>query len=149
LGAFAIAASAMFAGSPSAAVAAATIDPTDSQLALPPQRRTAPRMSPADSRRASTAACVMAAAAPRCFRTAAQTAPRNSDLVALFSVILPGNWSAIIWAAVNSRASTVGGNTIQNPAALRRRPQTMSAVCLIADEVDPLQTGPRNGFIGN
>jgi len=25
----------------------------------------------------------------------------------------------------------------------------MSAVRLIADEVDPLQTGPRNGFIGN
>jgi len=25
----------------------------------------------------------------------------------------------------------------------------MSAVCLIADEVDPLQAGPRNGFIGN
>jgi len=25
----------------------------------------------------------------------------------------------------------------------------MSAVRLIADEVDPLQAGPRNGFIGN
>jgi ABC-type sugar transport system substrate-binding protein len=106
-------------------------------------------MSPADSRRASTAACVMAAAAPRCSRTAAQTAPRNSDLVALFSVVLPGNWSAIIWAAVNSRASTVGSNAIQNPTAKRRSPQNMSAVRLIADEVDPLQAGPRNGFIGN
>ena len=49
-----------------AAVAAATIDPTNSQLAFPPHRRTTPRMSPADSRRAITAACVMATAAPRC-----------------------------------------------------------------------------------
>ena len=110
---------------------------------------TASTMSPADSRRAITAACVMAAAALRRFRTAAQTAPRNSDLVALFSVFLPGNWSAIISAAVNSRASMAGNNATQNPAARRRTPQNMSAVRPIVGEADPLQAGPRNGFIGN
>ena len=65
-------------------------------------------------------------AAPLC--TAAQTAPRNSDLVALFSVVLPGNWSAIIWAAVNSRASTVGSNAIQKSRGQKKEPQNMSAV---------------------
>ena len=140
--ALAIAASAMFAGSPSAAVAAATIDPTNSQLAFPLQRKTASTISPADSRRAITAACVMAAAALRRFRTAAQTAPRNSDLVALFSVFLVGNWSAIISDAVISRAS-VAGNCTQNPVARRRTPQNMSTVRPIIGEADPRQAGAR------
>ena len=106
--ALAIAASAMFAGSPSAVVAAATIDPTNSQLVFPLQRKTASTISPADSRRAITAACVMAAAALRRFRTAAQTAPRNSDFVALFSVFLLVTGPRSCRTAVISRAS-VGG----------------------------------------
>jgi len=90
----------------------------------------------------------MAAAALRRFRTAAQTAPRNSDFVALFSVFLAGNWSAIMSDAVISRAS-VAGNSTQNPVARRRTPQNMSTVRPIIGEADPLQTGARNGFIGN
>jgi hypothetical protein len=112
------------------------------------QRKTASTISPADSRRAITAACVMAAAALRRFRTAAQTAPRNSDFVALCSVFPAGNWSAIMSDAVISRAS-VAGNSTQNAVTRRRTPQTMGTVRPIVGEADPLQAGARNGFIGN
>jgi len=144
--ALAIAASAIFAGSPSAVIAAVTIDPINSQLVFPLQRTTASTISPADSRRTITAACVMAAAALRRFRTAAQTAPRNSVFVALFSVFLAGSWSAIISDAVIS-AARMAGERMQNPVT-RRMPQNMSTVRLIIGGAEP-QAGARNGFIGN
>ena len=74
--------------------------------------RRLPQRSPADSRRAVTAACVMAAAALRRFRTAAQTASRNSDLVALFSVI-PA------WQLVRDH---IGPPSIHEPARLAAMP---------------------------
>src|SRR5689334_22692696 len=103
------------------------MDPTDSQFTFPAQRKTAPTISPADLRRAMTAACVITAAALRRFRTAAQTAPRNSDLLALFNVFLPRNCSAMRSAGVASRLIAIDDTGTQKPLATTRRTQEINS----------------------
>ena len=101
----------------SAETAAATIDPTTSQLIFPLQRRTVATMSLASSGRAVSAAEVIAGAALRLFRTAPQTADRSSALSALSIVALPDKPLSIISAGESSRASAPGESTSQKAAA--------------------------------